>query len=126
MNAFCSQLILVLLFMRKKLIRRIRVVDNLSELYMCWLSTLSLFSRTSVSSSCKSSLHNEIGIKRNICNDVSPLENAKEENANLNTQSFHIMDDKDFFECTYTVNHTLNMYIHCSFSKNTGLKSLYV
>ena len=93
--------------MRKKLIRRIRVVDNLSELYMCWLSTLSLFSRTSVSSSCKSSLHNEIGIKRNICNDVSPLENAKEENANLNTQTFHIMDDKDFFECTYTVNHTL-------------------
>ena len=84
--------------MRKKLIRRIRVVDNLSELYMCWLSTLSPFSRTSVSSSCKSSLHNEIDIKRNICNDVSPLENAKEENANLNTQPFHVMDDKDFFE----------------------------
>ena len=64
-------------------------------------------SRTSVSSSCKSSSHNEIGIKRNICNDVSPLENAKEENANLNTQPFHVMDIKDFFEYTYVVNHTV-------------------
>ena len=65
---------------------------------MCWLSTLSPFSRTSVSSSCKASLHNEIDIKRNICNDVSPLENAKEENANLNTETFRAMDDNIFFE----------------------------
>ena len=77
---------------------------------MLFINPIPPFSRTSVSSSCKSSLHNEIGIKRNICNDVSPLENAKEENANLNTQTFHIMDDKDFFECIYTVNHTLHVH----------------